>query len=782
MKNIPYLKMQGIFESVVFKMFILHTNAICMNKFLLIAFLLLLSSHSSFAGEQERTVADMRELISKSPKDTSRVDMLLETAMMYVLRHDALKTDMDSAGRLANQAYKLTKELKYVPGEGKYWYVFSNIYREKNEVEKGKKYAEKAVTILLKTRDNDALGDAYLELANYSDAYSDQMLQKMIQTEHAAFAYEKAGNYEMQGKALKSLGEYWYLTGDYKSALIELQKALHAFKKSNYPERQGVYDIMMTASNLLGDHEKGLEYGLLALRTAEKVGDSSAQLYAIYNHLGGTYSDIDRYEDAEKYYIKASALAEKTTDTLGIIAIQKNLANVHMSLKQFHQALIVIEKMDKKYSPLPFYGRLMLANVYLTCYSKMGEFELAKPYVKEVLETFSKYDTLLSIHMQTYTPLVNYYMASKQYKKAIQFCHYDEAMSKRYNFIRRLSTVYITLAKADSALGNYKSALQNYRSHVVIEDSLYNQTKSWQIEQLAIEYETEKKDKNIQVLTKESLIQKNKLQQASMQRNVTFGGISLSLMIIGLLFSRYRIKQKANSKLETQQKEISEKNTSLQHLLNEKEWLLREIHHRTKNNLQTVISLLNSQSVYLQSDAALSAIQDSKHRVQAMSLIHQKLYKSDNVSNIDMHAYIVELVEYLKDCFNTGQRIRFEMSIVPVAVDVSEAVPLGLILNEAITNAIKYAFPDNREGVINITLEHVVREQYLLTISDNGVGISSDASNGKSDSLGMSLMKGLAEDIDGTFTLENNTGTLLKVSFIHDSTINKMAGENMVSA
>ena len=163
------------------------------------------------------------------------------------------------------------------------------------------------------------------------------------------------------------------------------------------------------------------------------------------------------------------------------------------------------------------------------------------------------------------------------------------------------------------------------------------------------------------------------------------------------------------------------------------------------------MSLLNSQSAYIENDVALTAIQDSQHRVHAMSLIHQKLYNSENVSSIDMSFYIRELVSYLADSFNTGQRIRFEFGIDPLEMDVSQAVPLGLILNEAITNSIKYAFPDDKEGAIIISLSKTGLHHYLLTISDNGIGMPAHIKNKKSGSLGMSLMAGLSEDLDGAF-------------------------------
>ena len=249
----------------------------------------------------------------------------------------------------------------------------------------------------------------------------------------------------------------------------------------------------------------------------------------------------------------------------------------------------------------------------------------------------------------------------------------------------------------------------------------------------------------------------------------------LLCLILGLLYYAYNIKKKNNRVLNEQRTQIDEQNNSLQAMVNqqekligEKEWLLKEIHHRVKNNLQIVMSLLNSQSRFIDNDAALTAIHDSRHRVYAMSLIHQKLYGSGNVSSINMSVYIREMASYLADSFDLGQRIQFEHSIEPLEMDVSQAVPLGLILNEAITNSIKYAFPNDRNGVIATSLTETGPQQYLLCISDNGIGIPSHLKNKKTSSLGMNLMEGLSKNLGGSFSIENNNGTTIKILFVKE--------------
>jgi two-component sensor histidine kinase len=314
-----------------------------------------------------------------------------------------------------------------------------------------------------------------------------------------------------------------------------------------------------------------------------------------------------------------------------------------------------------------------------------------------------------------------------------------------------------------------------------INDSIFNQTKNKQSQLLQVEYETEKKDNDIkmkeqeiQVLTQQDLLRQASLKKANFVRDVTFGGILMLFVITGLIYKQYRNKQKSNraimlsNEIITQKNQvITHKNELLQHLLTEKEWLLKEVHHRVKNNLHTVICLLESQAAYLENDA-LKAIEKSQHRIYAMSLIHQKLYQSEDIRTIDMKKYLPEFIQYLSDSFDTSNQIRFQLDIEPLKLSAAQAIPIALIINEAVTNSIKYAFPCNKKGEISIAI-HQLGDQIKLEIADNGVGMNPNIKNTELNSLGLELIKGLSEEIRGHIEFENNMGTKISVTFKYDT-------------
>jgi two-component system, sensor histidine kinase PdtaS len=237
------------------------------------------------------------------------------------------------------------------------------------------------------------------------------------------------------------------------------------------------------------------------------------------------------------------------------------------------------------------------------------------------------------------------------------------------------------------------------------------------------------------------------------------------VVILAIFYSRNRLKNKKNNQLRVQQAIINEKNLSLSQLVREKEWLLKEVHHRVKNNLQTVTSLLNSQADLIGDGPVSDALLEGRHRIQAMAMIHQRLYNTDEYNQVLMPSYISELVDYLKESYNPGTRVIFKLLVDPVALNLSVAVPFALILNEAISNSLKHGFPDGRVGTITVELQCLGKQTKLLRVTDDGVGIPACLDETNPNSFGLRLICGLTSDISGTLSIEKGRGTSITIVF-----------------
>ncbi|MBA4418668.1 MAG: hypothetical protein C0392_12285 [Syntrophus sp. (in: bacteria)] len=196
--------------------------------------------------------------------------------------------------------------------------------------------------------------------------------------------------------------------------------------------------------------------------------------------------------------------------------------------------------------------------------------------------------------------------------------------------------------------------------------------------------------------------------------------------------------------------------------LREKEILIREIHHRVKNNLSVILGLLSLQADKIETkEQALAAFSESRDRIYSMALVHQRLYEKTDLSRIDMENYIYDISSKLKDIYAKDRSIIIEPNAKDVSLDINIAVPLGLILNELITNAMKYAFPDNREGTITLSLS-LQGASYCLSVSDNGVGLPEEIKEG---TFGMELINLLNRQIDGTMDIQRDKGTRFTITF-----------------
>jgi len=416
---------------------------------------------------------------------------------------------------------------------------------------------------------------------------------------------------------------------------------------------------------------------------------------------------------------------------------------------------------------------------------ELGRYDSAEYYYRSALGNYTLRKNA------AYTYLARLQMRKGQYARARPLIDTVTADIRRPGISLRIQLIaWLLRYQLDSIARNYPRAMDDMRYYNLLRDSFINVAKNRQLAEIDVQYETEKKNQHIADLEQQTVLQAT-LQQATIRhdrivRNGLIGGAILLALLLILLFSRYRLRQRSNQLL-------NQVNAHQQQLLVQKEWLMREVHHRVKNSLQLVISLLDMQVDSLKDQLALRAFDDTLARIRAISLIHQKLYREDqDVTVIPMREYIEELLGFLQDSFSSGRHILFHLDIEPIELGVDQGVPVGLILNEAITNAMKYAFPDSprvtsRPGrsaaakdsalstlqppdhteapAITISLRKQSASNIKLTIADNGTGLPPGVDLDNTGSMGLHLIQTLGAQLDGTLSLENTPGLCITICF-----------------
>lgn len=597
-------------------------------------------------------------------------------------------------------------------------------------------------------------------------------ITKMYCLEKIISLFKKTGDQERELDALKDVADMNLTHGRLDLAETQLLNLLERYKAFGNRKLHDVYDLLQGTYRNKGDFSKALFYGLKTIESAVATNDTT-RIITFYSRMANMWRELGQPEKSVEWYWKM--FKEQNfgmSYNLYMFRDAGFLARELIKLKKEREALAFLLAIKRTNKPEGIYAKASLLGSLAYCYHVMNQHQQADKYYLELINLTGQLQNNNEITTDVHYEIGQYFMDEKEYSKAATFFHNALNASQGINNASEVKNIYLMLYKAYSATGNYRTANMYLIKNKQLSDSIFTETKSRQIEELQVQYETAKKERDIKLLNNQNQLQRIRMEQANKTKNITLAYVALLLIIVALLLNRYIIKQRSNRKLEANQKELDQKNLFLEtlnaeqdKLLKEKEWLIREVHHRVKNNLQMVTGLLYSQSIYLEDETARLAVNDSLRRMQAMSLIHQKLYQDGNTTTISMPAYINDLVHYLHDSFDANNQITFEQTIEPLELDVSQAIPIGLIITEGIVNAIKYAFLNEWKGSVNLSLQYEEREQLLLKICDNGIGLPPGFDTMEHHSLGLELMRGLTRQLKGSFCIESNEGVHITVRF-----------------
>jgi len=730
------------------------------SRFILIILLSSIGLTDYGQGVSREWADSLLKKLNKGTPDTVRMYVYFMAAQAQIFKAGENEIDLDSAEEYMRKAALINKKARSADADAFQFLLQSLLARERRQEKKGKELAEEAVSLLKSANNKYYLGTSYFTLSDYYD-YNDpnESAEKSRLVELAIQAFHQSGNIEQEAYCLKYVADLYALNDERAKALEKLNLSLKLYDSIHYASLHAVYILYSHIYFTDGDYKQALSYGLMALKSALSVGDSSLSLCEIYNYIGTIFDRLKEGEKAIDYYNRALKVAEKNRDNTSVLQVMANIVNTYIALKKPDEALAFMKTLPKSLiKPIADQDYIYTPLAYLNIYNQQKRYSQVDSYCNRILELIKFHRPPDDLLHNFYLILIRHYLQGGQYSVANIYIGTLDSLGKKIGDPSRIKDGFYLKFRLDTAQGHYKEATENLLKYQALNDSLFTETAGRQMKQLEIEYETKKNKDEITVLSQQNQLQRNRLDQEALVRKFSIGGVALMFIIVGLLYRQSRRKQQNN-------KIILQKNEQLQRFLNEKEWLVKEIHHRVKNNFHIVASLLEIQSSYLKNQDALSAIQESQHRIYAMSIIHQKLYQSDSLSIIHMPEYIYELVEYLRDSYSIREDVSFSLQIENIELNHGSAITLGLILNEAITNAIKYAFAGTKDGKISITLTHISDVQLLLSIADNGRGLPVDFESRIGTSMGMELLRGLTDDLGGSLTIETKNGTHIKVIF-----------------
>ncbi len=491
-----------------------------------------------------------------------------------------------------------------------------------------------------------------------------------------------------------------------------------------------------------------------ALAIYEEIGDQNGVARS-FSGIGIVYTTQKKYDKALEYCNNAVKMYEKLGYKKGI---ETNLSNMSMlyeykinytkALECGFKALNICNEI-KDYNDLE--GILgNIGNIYMNQlnYSKSLEFDFKALAISKKLSNQTGIATNLGNIGETYLTIAkdtsgkikpdslipkgakpNLDKAILYLKQSIDYCKKIGQFDAIVEFAPNLSEAY-------QLEGRYKEALVAYIQFTDYKDSVFSNQSKEKIAGLEAQRDRDIKDKQIQ-------IEQLQLANKKIERVFYIAGLFALLLLIGIVFRNYIKQKKSNSVLQAQNAVIDARDK-------EKGLLLRELHHRVKNNLQIVSSLLNAQSLQLKDESAAQAIKEGKNRVEAMSFIHQRLYQRDNVTTINMKDYIQNLVNYISGSYGFDKsKLDLNIDVEDLELDADIAIPLGLIMNELISNSFKHAFKNIDKARLELALNKTDDNNLNIKISDNGSGIKENFDLETTKSFGMKMINLLIKQLRG---------------------------------
>lgn len=670
-------------------------------------------------------VDSLLQLDSNVKNDSLKVEYRLKIGLLLEAN------DFDSAMVFYKQALELSKGIPSPDLEAKSLanIGFAYMYNQSSKISID--YLQKALSVYQSIPDSNGILNSYYNLGSFYSSFEDYA-QAIIHFKLAASIGEVVGNQQMLGKVYNNLGLIYQYSGHY---------------------------------------DKANEYQFMALKIKEETKDPT--LSFTHFNIGLNYFQQELYDESLAQYMFVLEIFKAQNDRKRTALCYKNMGDVYAMLSNYEKATEMYNQGfgintslgDKEAISEYYYsiGKLLkLQKEWYAAYEKVSQAIRIFPEKGSQRQLFFMYSSIAEIMLESHQQTND----GKDLVVAINNGHGMLNIANSTKAISLQNKAYEILYRAYDLKGDRSQALKFTKLFISSQDSLLSEQKQKAISEMQTLFEVDKKALEIDLLNSENDLITTELKHSDKLRKSQtrwiyglIGGISLVSILVFLIYYYYKKTKESNTKLEFQNKTITKQKQ-------EKEILLNEIHHRVKNNLQIVSGLLEMQSYTTDNNLLKEKLKDSQRRIQSIANVHNILYTNDQDVDINFSDFVDRLTDQIfSGLKGSSDEISLDINIpVEIKFNIDLIIPLGLILNELFTNALKYAFCGGQAGKLSVQLE-LVERKYILTIKDNGPGVKGKSSPFENQSMGMMIIKSLAQQIKSELDYSYEKGAIFTLRF-----------------
>lgn len=687
------------------------------ESFILLFFLLL----SAFSVFSQSKIDSLKTVVHGTEKDSNIAYAYMLLGIEYATR------DVDSSAQFYDLATQLCTENNWFLLHGK---VLTNQAYDAHYISNSESclvLMDSAIHFCEKSESASLILIAYYNKGFFLSEYGS--IEEAIESYLIALSYrEKANNPTYTSYALNNLGYLYRELGAYDKAIEAIIETIKLKESIN-------------------EATLGYSYSILAKN---------------YESINESQQAIDQFKSALKIY-----LAQNDSGRIGVC--YRNIAQNLLKLKAKDSAAIYLQKAFKLFRTLEYDNQLALTFLAQSELEEMNgdnsKQELAIDSAEFVLPKEGFDAILADIYFKKSKLLFERKSNKRGLSDAVKNAHQARSIWLKSQSLEKLVLTSEVLSNLYESLGKGDSALYYSRVFTTLKDSLLAAEKMATVRRLNVEFQTEKRMAKIATLNEENALKEERLKAAvELERAqqiviiVLAVGLLLLAILIYVIWRIFNANKKAHNELKEQSSIIEKQNT-------EREYLLKEIHHRVKNNLQIISSLLDMQLKGLEDQKLRDTLIESRSRVASMALIHQLLYEGNSQARVNLKPYTEQLTSYISQSFGKDNRAKLKLNIDDdLTTNIETAIPFGLIVTELMTNAYKYAFINTENNLIDIGVT-VIGESYALSFSDNGIGLPEGLDVMKTKSLGLRLVKNLTQQLKGKLTYTRLEGTTFKIEF-----------------